>query len=96
LSWSSPTIEGREIIGQVIHVDRFGNLITNILPGERSMRSVEINRRMVPRLVRTYGEGSGLVALVGSSGYLEIAVVNGNAAIETGLRRGAPVIVSFE
>ena len=42
-------------------------------------------------MVRTYGEGRGLVALVGSGGYLEVAVVNGSAAAALGAGLGEPV-----
>jgi hypothetical protein len=76
--------------GEIIYIDQFGNLITNIL-GSTLLRSlgvgadrveVAIKRRKVQGISRTYGdrkEGE-LVALIGSSGYLEVAVNRGSAA----------------
>lgn len=75
--------------GYVVHIDRFGNLITTIRSVDLPSRaaSLEIAGRHAT-FVRTYGEGQGLVALVGSSGYVEMAFVNGSAAAETGVQIG--------
>jgi len=93
------------IVAQVLHVDRFGNLITN-LPLERhgeaeSIRVeawlpdesqpvvfrpqgviVRIRGREIQGIHRAYAEGQPgeLIALIGSAGYLEIAVPGGSAA----------------
>lgn len=83
----SPTVHDGSISGQVIHVDRFGNLITNLdqkflaeTVGERGCR-ITMGQVTMHGLVRTYGEGrpNEAVALIGSSGYLEIAVNAGSA-----------------
>lgn len=87
--------------GQVLRVDRFGNLITNI---ERRQferlaagggLAITAGGREVPRLVSTYEEaqGSEACALFGSSDHLEIAVNAGSAADRLGLGRGALVVV---
>jgi S-adenosylmethionine hydrolase len=72
-----------QLVGHVLHIDSFGNLITNIkeadLPQTRRIASIEVGNQIIPGLSRTYAEGSGLLAMVGSSGYLEIAVKGGNA-----------------
>ncbi len=69
------------LVGRIVHIDQFGNLITNFkredLPEEPF--AVEVSNRFISRLSRTYGEGEGLLALIGSSGYLEIAVKGGSA-----------------
>jgi S-adenosylmethionine hydrolase len=84
------------IAGEVVLVDHFGNLITNI-PGEwiDTAAVVQIGPAEVPRLVRTYGDAApgALVALVSSAGLLEVAVVRGNAAKRLQLGVGAPVTV---
>lgn len=78
--------------GRVIHVDHFGNATTNV-PGELLDRSpvqtVRAGRHRVP-LRRTYAGVpiGGPLALVGSSGLLEIAVRNGSACKRLGLRVG--------
>ena len=83
------------LAGRVIHVDGFGNLITDVraedLPGAEI--TVEVRQRAVAGWRRTYAEGTGLAALVGSSGFLEIALPGGSAAAETGADIGEPVTV---
>jgi S-adenosyl-L-methionine hydrolase (adenosine-forming) len=79
------------IEGQVITIDRFGNAITNLL-GLRA-QSVEVNGTVLP-LLRSYvdvPEGEA-VALVGSTGLIEIAVRNGSGAAAMGLERGSVVV----
>jgi S-adenosylmethionine hydrolase len=74
--------------GEVIAVDRFGNLITNLT----SACDVTINGN-VARLRKSYGdvdEGE-LVAMINSDGLLEVAVRNGSAAETLGASRGAVV-----
>jgi S-adenosylmethionine hydrolase len=80
------------IEGQVITIDRFGNAITNLL-GLRA-QSVEVSGTRLP-LLRAYAdvpEGEA-VALVGSTGLIEIAVRNGSGADVLGLERGSVVVV---
>ena len=72
------------LTGRVLHVDRFGNLITNVRAGQlKSSRiSVSIAGRELQGLARTYGEAHGIAAIVGSSGFLEIAVPGGGTSRE--------------
>ena len=67
--------------GEVVHVDRFGNLVTNLCAPDGAAASVEVAGRTLP-LARTYGDVApgALVALVGSSGRVEIALRDGSAA----------------
>ena len=76
--------------GEVIVVDRFGNAVTNLLGVHGG--DVRIGTRDVP-LRRTYADvATGeAVALVGSSGLIEIAVRYGSAATTLGLTSGAVV-----
>lgn len=80
------------LVGEVIHVDRFGNAVTNLMGlrgGTIEAGSTQISLR------RTYAEvavGSA-VAVVGSSGLIEIAVRDGNAARTLGLVRGMRVVL---
>ena len=70
------------IRGQVAHVDRFGNLITNIpksmLPTGAIL--VEIQGRKIHGLSRSYSEGAGLLAIISSGDTLEITVPTRSAA----------------
>ena len=83
------------LIGNVIHIDSFGNLITNIeetgLPEGELI--ILIGNYTIRGLSRTYVEGRKLVALIGSSGYLEIALREGNAAIYCGAKIGSEVAI---
>jgi S-adenosylmethionine hydrolase len=78
------------LTGCVLHIDNFGNLITNIrsgdLPGERVI--ISIGRRRIDGISRFYAEKEGLVAIVGSSCYLEISLKNGSAAALLGTKVG--------
>jgi S-adenosylmethionine hydrolase len=83
--------------GEVVFVDDFGNLITNV-PADGdglSWNWVEIAGQRVDRQVRTYGDASPetLVTLVSSVATLEIAVAQGNAAHRLQARVGMPVNV---
>jgi S-adenosylmethionine hydrolase len=80
------------VIGEVIAVDRFGNAISNLI-APRGGR-VEIGGRVMP-IVRTYADGGvgEVIALVGSSGFVEIAQRDGNAARTLNVARGTTVIL---
>ena len=86
---------------RVIHVDVFGNATTNLsheMLGERRIRAVRANGRDLGRLRRTYWDvapGKPL-ALIGSSGLLEVAVRDGSAAAELGVQVGDEVTVEVE
>ena len=93
---------GGRVEGRVIHVDRFGNLVTSIdsetvarFSGGAGALTVQIAGRRMP-VVRTYGDlpSGGAGALVGSHGRLEVAVREGNAAVRLRARRGATVRLS--
>jgi S-adenosylmethionine hydrolase len=87
------------LAGEIVHVDTFGNLLTN-LPADQWPRLVAAGRlcvggREVGRLVRTYGDASPgtVVALVGSQGVIEVAVVQGRADVTLAARVGTEVLV---
>lgn len=101
LQTADPELRPEQLQGEVVFVDHYGNLITNI-PGEaflaltgRPVR-VTVGDAETTLKVRTYSEaGRGtLVALVSSSGMLEIAVVQGSAAERSGAGMGTPVTVA--
>lgn len=75
--------------GVVVHVDVFGNLITN-LPGPA--RALRIGAR-IARAVQTYEDlaADELGCYLGSAGTLELAIREGSAAATLGLGRGTPV-----
>ncbi len=96
LSFVRPRVaQDGTLVGHVLHIDRFGNIITSIkasdLPDTRQLIKIEVNDRFVTRFVPTYGEGEGLVALIGSSGYLEIALRDGDASSHLNVKVGDEV-----
>jgi S-adenosylmethionine hydrolase len=100
LAWPTPARQGTQVAGEVIFVDHFGNLITNIpasmLPGFPGGPSrVILPDVPPPHNVRTYADGlkRELVALISSNGLLEIAEVQGSAARRLGAGVGLPVRV---
>jgi S-adenosylmethionine hydrolase len=78
------------IDGEVITVDRFGNAVTNLV-GMRG-GTIEVGSASIA-VRRTYAEvkSGELVAVVGSAGFIEIAVRDGDAARKLGLARGSAV-----
>ena len=98
-SWAVVREDHGCLLGEVVHVDHFGNLITNITRrqvAELCGGSVAISAGTFDHipLKRAYGEASPgeLIALFGSSDTLEIAIAGGSAATKTGLPRGATVV----
>lgn len=95
-----PLVQGSSIGGRVLHVDRFGNAITNIplsmvreTLGEDHIEAV-VGRRQLPyhRYYAEVRQGRPL-ALEGSSGFVEISVNRGSAARRFGLKVGSRVVV---
>lgn len=95
-----PTVQigADAVCGEVVHTDRFGNLITNII----AMQVPDAARVTFPerpnaevRMVATYADAGEdeVIALIGSAGFLEVAVRNGSAADRLGAGRGMPVQV---
>ncbi len=102
----APALAARELCGEVIYVDGFGNLVTN-LDRETVARfatrfrdkslSVRINQGAAMRIVEAYGDapGGAPLATFGSFGMLEIAVRDGNAARRFRARPGVRVRVAL-
>ncbi len=100
LSWREPEFAGRTVRGEVLHVDRYGNLVTN-LPNELAPRLAELRvaatgrggRARIVGLGHTYRAGNPGRAVVvpGSSGFLEVAVYRGSAAQKLRASRGTGV-----
>lgn len=83
--------EGKCVIGEVIHIDRFGTLITNLTTEEVPPYAVlEVGDFVVGKLHRTFADvGSGsLVAYLGSGGLIEVAVRDGAADRRLGVGVG--------
>lgn len=98
-AWLNPVLHGRVIEGEVVHVDHFGNLITNIpaaLVADRGADLVvKLGTKTLRGLCHTYSDvmPGKPVALIGSDGMLELSVNQGDASAWSGSGAGAAVKV---
>ena len=85
------------LVGHIIHIDNFGNLITNIRNADLLQENIVIEAagQYIQGISRYYKEGKRLIAILNSSGYLEISLTNGSAYDLLGLEVGDEVKVTF-
>ena len=103
LHWALPIADDQGIRGWVVHVDHFGNAITNIPRAmfERTRQGRPLKcfagNAILNEVYPTYGavEHGEPLLLFGSSNFLEIAVNAGNASRLLDIRKGTPVNVVF-
>jgi S-adenosylmethionine hydrolase len=101
LPFRKPNIGKRELTGEIFHVDIFGNLVSNI--GEEEVSNFTKGRSFAIRIGKTSLQGlkksywevrkGEPLALIGSGGYLEVAVREGSARKVLKAQRGDPIIV---
>jgi S-adenosylmethionine hydrolase len=83
--------------GRVIYIDHFGNAITDLSGSAiEAGASIRIGRTRIGRLRQTYADAAvgQPIALIGSSGLVELAVRNGSAAKSLGIKLGDVVHVT--
>jgi S-adenosylmethionine hydrolase len=96
-----------KLVGVIISIDRFGNLITNIKPSDinesfgsplDAIIQVEVGKRKIEGLSESYQDAGieNLLAIIGSRGYLEIAVNRGSAHGRLKVKKGDLIFVSLE
>jgi S-adenosylmethionine hydrolase len=80
---------------RIIHIDRFGNCVTNITP---PVKRLIINGRTISEFRQFYGDGDdeSLFAIWGSAGFLEISVNGGSAAQALGVNVGTRIAITAE
>jgi S-adenosyl-L-methionine hydrolase (adenosine-forming) len=114
-------VEGKEVIGEIVHIDHFGNLVTSVghlrwVTGERLMLNptfgastgdaipvnaensvISVHDQSIVSIKQTYGEAErgDLLALVGSSAFLEISVNQGSAATRLDAAIGDRVVLQI-
>ncbi|PYO74293.1 MAG: hypothetical protein DMD64_04465 [Gemmatimonadetes bacterium] len=89
-----PKTDGDAVVGEVLHVDRFGTLVSNIAPNAlKPGASIQVGGVDVGPLRRTFADvaAGALLAFTGSGGTVEIAVRDGSATRMLGLGVGAEV-----
>ena len=103
--FAKPRMKGDELLGEVLHVDDFGNIVSNISIGDlKSIGAKEncfLNLQLKEKGLRlkfcsTYGDVSANqpLALVGSHEFLEISVNQGNAAKKFKVKIGDSIRLS--
>jgi S-adenosylmethionine hydrolase len=100
LYFPKPRMKAREWVGEIIHIDAFGNLVSNI---DRQLVQfaegrhfiIRVGRRTIKGLKKGYWEGkrNEPIALFGSGGFLEISVREGNAQKSLKVNKGDPIQV---
>jgi len=101
LELPEPVITENKIEGQILHIDRFGNIRSNITTGDLStfqpmdFGGIRLKGHQVNTISNTYSDvaAGNLVALIDSSGYLEIAMNKGNAALQTKCKPGDQILI---
>ena len=80
---------------RVVHIDRFGNAVTDARAGDLPAAGlvVEVCGQQIAGPVRTYADATGPAAIVGSAGYLEVALPGGSAAAALGIEIGDDALV---
>jgi S-adenosyl-L-methionine hydrolase (adenosine-forming) len=102
--WATPIADKAGIQGWVVHIDHFGNLISNIPEelirdtiGMRRMK-IYVGNTIIHEIVPSYGyvEEGDPVAYIGSSGMLEVAVNKGDASEMLSVRKGAQISIVLQ
>ena len=104
LRWALPRADEQGVEGWVVHVDRYGNCITNIpretVDAHRAGRDVSVyaGSTIIRGMNASYGDVTDTepVAVFGSSGSLEVGVNRGNASTLLSLYRGTAIRLVFD
>ncbi len=101
--WTVPIADKDGLQGMVIHIDKFGNLVTNLsqsLIEEFKDKNVKIylGNTILEEIVTTFGSvpDGEPVAFIGSSGMLEIGINKGSAEEMLGVQKGAQISVILQ
>jgi S-adenosylmethionine hydrolase len=102
-AWGVPAYVGNTLRGEILHIDRFGNGITNIkkeyfleVKGNRAFE-IFLRKTNTKRIVSSYGDEpiGDFFALFSNSGRLEIGIRNENGAKMLGLSRHDHISIEF-
>jgi hypothetical protein len=103
--FAKPRSRGGELFGEVLHIDDFGNIISNLSMkdlekvgvGEGSLLHVQLKGKILAlRLCSAYGEvpAKTPLAIIGGTDFLEVSINQGNASEAFGAKRGDPIRIS--
>jgi len=106
-SYTKPKIFRDKIVGEVIHIDHFGNIITNITKKQLNMKGIDYgksfsiifkNRKPVKvKLLESYSKAKKreLLTIVGSGGFIEVSANMANASKILNVKPGTKVTFNF-
>jgi len=107
LSFSEPHVRKNQVEGEIIYIDGFGNIVTNIYSeilektgiNEGDKIKILLNDKLekVLRICKAYDEvkKGDFLAIIGSSNFLEISINQGNAAQKLNVKEGAKIVVKI-
>jgi S-adenosylmethionine hydrolase len=103
LGFERPVVKDGKLSGEILHIDTFGNLVSNIDEGilfrftEGRPLVIRAGRKTIRGLKRGYWEGrkDEPIALLGSGGFLEISVREGNAQKKLKAKRGDAIEIAI-
>lgn len=101
-SFARPVMTQKEIKGEIVYIDKFGNFMTNIPKkylknSQWEFAKIKVKGRVIQGLTSHYGDvkAGSWAALFSSSDLLEIAVNQGNGQNDLKLKKGVPVSIKF-
>jgi S-adenosylmethionine hydrolase len=102
IPWPEPRVNRSTIRGEILYLDRFGNAISNVpntlAQHGKGIGQVQLSRRRSCPLRHCYQAVpiGKAVAVPGSTGFIEIAINQGNASRSLGLKPGSPIFIPIE
>ncbi|MEX0929027.1 MAG: SAM-dependent chlorinase/fluorinase [Balneolales bacterium] len=100
--WAKPISDAEGVQGWIVHIDNYGNLITNI-PADMLQEleddfKIYVGNTILKRMVKTFAEvpDGEPAALIGSSDMLEIVINKGHAGEMLSVIKGAPVSIVYQ
>src|SRR5688572_21497230 len=99
MAFPEPRPQGDKLVGKILRIDKFGNILTNFRPQHlRGDFTIRIQGLDITSYHSTFGDaGPGeFFAFEGSSGFVEIALNRGSAAAKLKVARGAEIEVESD
>jgi hypothetical protein len=101
LDLKEPVVRGKKLFGEILLIDRFGNLISNIDQARFTNFAkghpfvIRIGGKAISNIKKGYWEGKKqeTIALFGSGGFLEISINEGDAQRVLKVKKGEPITI---
>jgi S-adenosyl-L-methionine hydrolase (adenosine-forming) len=96
LPFPAPRLRGNRLLGAILRIDKFGNMITNLRRKDLGREfSITVAGQPITKLCGSFSEANPgeLFAIEGSAGFIELALNQGSAAERLKVERGAEIEV---